>query len=268
MERLKGKVAIIIGAGQSPGEAMGIGRATTISFLREGAAVLAVDRNAAAARESVEQGGANVDADVFEADVTDTQRLSAAVDAAMSRWGRIDVLVYNVGVSVMGGEQLLDQITDETFDRVNRINLRGAVMAAKFVEPIMRKQGSGAIVSVSSITAIETFTPLIAYRTSKAGLTAFTQYFAMRNAEYGIRANSILPGLIETSMAVDTRMRLSGRTREDIVNERNSKVPLRKQGGSAWDVANAAVFLASEEAAFVTGVSLPVDGGALAKIGW
>jgi NAD(P)-dependent dehydrogenase (short-subunit alcohol dehydrogenase family) len=168
----------------------------------------------------------------------------------------------------MGGEQTLDKLTDEVFDLINAINLRGAVMAAKFVQPIMRKQQSGVVINVSSITAIETFTPLVAYRTSKAGMLAFTQQFAMENAEYGVRANAILPGLMETAMAVDTRMRLSGRSREDIVAERNRKVPLRGRGGTGWDVANAALFLASDEAAFITGVNLPVDGGTLAKIGW
>ena len=98
-------------------------------------------------------------------------------------------------------------------------------------------------------------------------MLAFTQQFAMENAEYGIRANAILPGLVATAMAVDTRMRLSGRSREDIVAERNKRVPLRGQGGSGWDVANAALFLASDEASF-NGVNLPVDGGSLAKIGW
>jgi NAD(P)-dependent dehydrogenase (short-subunit alcohol dehydrogenase family) len=98
-------------------------------------------------------------------------------------------------------------------------------------------------------------------------MLAFTRQFAIENAEYGIRANAILPGLMETAMAVDTRMRLSGRSREDIVAERNSKVPLRR-GGTGWDVANAALFLASDEASFITGVDLPVDGGSLARIGW
>lgn len=268
MDRLKGKIAVVIGAGQSPGEAMGNGRATTIRFAQEGASVLAVDRNLESARESLAMAeNALVDGEAFAADVTKTESLQAAIDAAMSRWGRIDILHYNVGVSVMGGEQTLDKLTDEVFDLVNAINLRGAIMAAKFVRPIMRKQGSGVLINVSSMTAIETFTPLVAYRTSKAGMLAFTQHFAMENAEYGIRANSILPGLMETAMAVDTRMRLSGRSREDIVAERNSRIPLRR-GGTGWDVANAAVFLASDEASFITGVNLPVDGGSLSKIGW
>ncbi len=267
MGRLQGKVAVIIGAGQSPGEAIGNGRATTIRFAQEGASVLAVDRDVAAARESLAMAGSDLDADAFEADVSRTNTVQAAIEAAMTRWGRIDILHYNVGVSVMAGEQTLDKLTDEVFDRVNAINLRGAIMAAKFVQPIMRQQRSGVLINVASITAVETFTSLVAYRTSKAGMLAFTHQFAMENAEYGIRANAILPGLMETSMAVDTRMRLTGRSRDDIVAERNNKIPLRK-GGTGWDVANAAVFLASDEAAFITGVDLPVDGGSLARIGW
>lgn len=267
MDRLKGKVAVVIGAGQSPGEAMGNGRATVIRFAQEGASILAVDRDVASARDSLAMAGAAVDGQACEADVTKTDTLQAVIEAAMARWGRIDILHYNVGVSVMGGEQTLDKLTDEVFDLINAINLRGAVMAAKFVQPIMRKQQSGVLINVASITAIETFTHLVAYRTSKAGMLAFTKQFAMENAEYGIRANAILPGLMETSMAVDTRMRLTGRSREDIVAERNSKIPMRR-GGSGWDVANAALFLASEEASFITGIDLPVDGGSLAKIGW
>lgn len=269
MGRLNDKVAVIIGAGQSPGEAMGNGRATVIRFVQEGASVLAVDRDEASARESLNLAGVErLDADAFAADVANTESLRAAVDAAMSRWGRIDILHYNVGVSIAGGDQPLCDLTDEAFDRVIRINLRGAIMAAKFVEPIMRKQGAGVVINVASMTAIETKTPLVSYRASKAGMVAFTQQFAMHNAGYGVRANVILPGLMETAMAVDTRMKVSGRSREDIVAERNARVPLRGRGGTGWDIANAAVFLASDEADFITGVSLPVDGGSLVKIGW
>ncbi|ANI80174.1 SDR family NAD(P)-dependent oxidoreductase [Sphingobium sp. EP60837] len=247
---------------------MGNGRATTIRFAQEGAAVLAVDLNEDSARETVKMMGEGVDAHALKADAADTETLRAAIQDAYDRWGRIDILHYNVGVSIMGGPQNLDEITDETFDRVNDINLRGAIMAAKFVAPIMRAQGSGAVNFVSSMSAIETFTPLVAYRTSKAGMIAFMQLFAMHNAEFGVRANAILPGLMQTSMSIDTRMRTTGRSREDLIAERNSKVPLRRQGGSAWDIANAALFLASDEAKFITGVTLPVEGGMLLKIGW
>jgi NAD(P)-dependent dehydrogenase (short-subunit alcohol dehydrogenase family) len=211
--------------------------------------------------------GEGIDGEAFEADVTRSETLQAAIDAAMARWGRIDILHYNVGVSIAAGPQTLDQLTDQVFDLTHAINLRGAVMAAKFVQPIMRQQRSGVVINISSMTAYDTFVPNVPYRTSKAGMVAFTRHFAIDNAEYGIRANCILPGLMETAMAVDTRMRVSGRSREDIVAERNSKVPLRR-GGTGWDVANAAVFLASDEAAFITGIDLPVDGGNLARIGW
>jgi NAD(P)-dependent dehydrogenase (short-subunit alcohol dehydrogenase family) len=266
MGRLAGKVAVIIGAGQSPGEGIGNGRATTLRFLQEGACVLAVDRDADSARETLELA-ATGDAEPFEADVRQGESIKAAFDAAVARWGRIDILHYNVGVSVAGGDGPLEVVTEDSFDLITTINLRGAVMAAKHVEPIMRVQGSGVVINVSSMSAIETRSPLVAYRMSKAGLNAFTQMYAMRNAEFGIRANAILPGKMETAMAVDTRARLSGRSREEIIAERNTEIPLRGPAGTGWDVANAAVFLASDEARFITGVLLPVDGGTLVKIG-
>lgn len=269
MDRLKDKIAIIVGAGQSPGEEMGNGRATTIRFAQEGAKILAVDLDEESAKKSIEMaGGDQIDALAVRADTSDTHSLKAAIDAAMERWGRIDILHYNVGVSIMGGAQTIDDITDASFDRINAINLRGAIMSTKFVAPIMRTQKSGVVTLVSSVTAIETFTPLVAYRTSKAGLVAFMQQFAIHHAEHGIRANAILPGVMQTSMAVDTRMRITGRSREDIIAERNNRVPLNREGGTGWDVANAALFLASDEAKFITGASLPVDGGMLVKIGW
>ena len=269
MRRLEGKVAIVIGAGQSPGEAMGNGRATTIRFAQEGASILAVDKDPETARASLDMvGDPGLDADVFAADVTNSDSLREAVDLALKRWGKIDILHYNVGISVVAGEQVLDKLTDDVFDFVNAVNLRGAVMAAKFVEPVMRKQRSGVALFVSSQSAIETRTNLVPYRTSKAGMIAFMQLFAMHNAEFGVRANAILPGVMDTSMSVDTRMRLTGISREELVAERDSKVPLRRRQGTGWDVANAALFLASDEAQFITGVSLPVDGGSLVKIGW
>jgi len=269
MDRLKDKVAVVIGAGQSPGEEMGNGRATTIRFAQEGAAILAVDLSEDSARKTIDMmGDASIDAHPFRADVAKTETIKAAIDAAMERWGRIDILHYNVGISIMGGPQTLDDVTDEIFDKVNAINLRGAIMACKFVAPIMRKQGGGSITLVSSMSAIETLTPLVVYRTSKAGMIAHMQLMAIHEAEHGIRVNCILPGMMQTSMSVDTRMRVSGRSREEIIADRNKKVPLRHQGGTGWDVANAALFLNSDEARFITGVALPVEGGTLVKIGW
>lgn len=262
--RLKDKVALVIGAGQSPGEGLGNGRATVLRFAEEGARVLAVDRDLAAARDTAEMAKGHCVP--FEADVTRGQALAAAVAAALERWGRIDILHYNVGVSLGGGDAVLEEITEEAFDRVMAINLRGAVMACKHVLPVMRGQKSGAIVTVSSLAALENY-PYVAYKASKAALIAFTQQTAIRNAAYGIRANAILPGLMDTPMAVDTRARLSGRPRAEVAAERDKRVPLRGKMGKAQDVANAALFLASDEARFITGVALLVDGGGALNVG-
>lgn len=265
--RLEGKIAIIVGAGQSPGEGIGNGRATVLRFAREGAKVLAVDRNLASAEETASlakaEGGECV---AFEADVTREQTLKAAVAAAEQRWGRVDILHNNVGVSIAGGDASPLDITEEAFDRVAAINLRGTIMACKHALPLMRRQRSGVIINISSVAAWENY-PLVAYKATKAGMIAYTQQLAIQNAAYGIRANVILPGLMDTPMAVDTRARTSGRPRAEVAAERDARVPLRNRMGTAWDVANAALFLASDEAAFITGVALPVDGGALVKIG-
>ncbi len=268
--RLKDKVAIVIGAGQSPGEGMGNGRATVLRFAEEGAKVLAVDNKLASAEQTVamarqSQKGASEECAAFEADVTKETALAAMVEDAKRRWGRIDILHYNVGVSLAGGDAVLADFTETAFDRIAAINLRGAIMAAKHVLPVMRAQRSGVIITIASISAIENY-PYVAYKATKAGLIAFTQQIAIQNAEFGVRANVILPGLMDTPMAVDTRARVSGKSRAEVAAARDARVPLRHKMGTAWDVANAALFLASDEAGFITGVALPVDGGALVNI--
>jgi len=264
--RLKDKIAIVVGAGQSPGEGMGNGRATVLRFAQEGAKVLAVDSNLASAEETVamvrQSGGECV---AFEADVAKEATLAAMVEAARQRWGRVDVLHYNVGISIGGGDAPLEQISEDAFDRLSTINLRGAIMACKHVVPVMRAQRAGAIITISSAAAWQRY-PNIAYKATKAGLVAFTQQIAIQNAEFGVRANVILPGLMDTPMAVDTRARASGKSRAEVAAGRDARVPLRHKMGTAWDVANAALFLASDEANFITGVALPVDGGALIEI--
>jgi NAD(P)-dependent dehydrogenase (short-subunit alcohol dehydrogenase family) len=265
--RLKDKVAIVVGAGQSPGEGLGNGRATVIRFAQEGAKVVAVDRDLASAEETValaaKDGGGCV---AYQADVTKESTLAAMAADVRKRFGRIDILHYNVGVSLGGGDAPLAEITEEAFDRICAINLRGAVMAAKHVVPVMREQKSGVIINIASIAAWEEY-PYVTYKATKAAMIAFTQQLAIHNAEFGVRANVILPGLMDTPMAVDTRARHSGKSRAEVAAQRDARVPLRHRMGTAWDVANAALFLASDEANFITGVSLPVDGGALVKIG-
>ena len=265
--RLEGKVAIIVGAGQSPGEGIGNGRATAIRFAQEGAKILAVDRDIKSAMDTAAlatKEGAECLA--FEADVSDEATLAEAVSFARQQWGHIDILHNNVGVSISGGDAPLLELTEEIFDHVNTINLRGTIMACKQVIPIMRAQRSGVIINISSIAAWVDY-PLVVYKATKAAMIAFTQQLAIQNAAYGVRANVILPGLMNTPMAVDTRAHATGNNRETIAAERDAKVPLRGKMGTAWDVANAALFLASDEANFITGVALPVDGGALVRIG-
>ena len=264
--RLQGKTAIVIGAGQGPGTGMGNGRATVLRFAQEGAKVMAVDRDLASAQETVAMAGTGTDCFAFEANVTRESALAAAIAAAQERWGRIDILHYNVGVSIAGGDASPTEITEEAFDRVIAINLRGAVMACKHALPIMRAQRAGCILMISSLAAVEKY-PLVAYKATKAAMIAYTQQVAIQNAEYGVRANVILPGLMDTPMAVDTRARATGKSRAEIAAARDARVPLRHKMGTAWDVANAALFLASDEAGFITGVSLLVDGGGALNVG-
>jgi NAD(P)-dependent dehydrogenase (short-subunit alcohol dehydrogenase family) len=264
--RLKDKIAIVVGAGQSPGEGLGNGRATVLRFAQEGAKVLAVDNNLASAEETVAMAhGSGGECIACAADVTKETTLAAMVESARQRWGRVDILHFNVGVSIAGGDAPPEEITEDAFDRIATINLRGAIMACKHVLPVMRAQRAGVIITISSVAAWEQY-PNAAYKATKAGLIAFTQQIAIQNAAFGVRANVILPGLMDTPMAVDTRARASGKSRAEVAAARDARVPLRHKMGTAWDVANAALFLASDEANFITGVALPVDGGALVHI--
>jgi len=265
--RLKDRVAIVVGAGQSPGEGIGNGRATALTFAREGGRVLCVDHNLASAQETVDMIGAGGGiAAAFKADVTRNAELKAMVEDARVRWGRIDILHNNVGVSLSGGDAELLDFTEEALERCVAVNLKSCIFAAKHVIPIMRQQQSGVIINISSMAAITTY-PYVAYKATKSAMIAFTEQLAYQNAEYGIRANVILPGLMNTPMAVDTRAREFKKSRAEVEAERDAKVPLRRKMGTGWDVANAALFLASDEANFITGVTLPVDGGASVRRG-
>jgi len=259
-KRLDGKVAVVIGAGQSPGEGLGNGRAAAIRFAREGARVLAVNRSIESAEETAglirADGG---EAAALRADITREADIVATMSEAKRRWGALDVLHNNVGVSLGGGDADLMEITEEQFDNIYRTNLRGTAFACKHAIALMREQGSGAIVNVGSAASVGLF-PYVAYKATKAGVNALTEQLALQNAKYNIRVNCILPGLIATPMAVDTRSRQWNKPREELIAERNAKVPLGRQG-TAWDVANLALFLASDEASFITGVCVLVDGG-------
>jgi NAD(P)-dependent dehydrogenase (short-subunit alcohol dehydrogenase family) len=263
--RLKDKTAIIVGAGQTPGTTIGNGRAMAVLFAREGADVLCVDRDGARAAETVDmivkEGGK---AASLEANTVKPGAADAIVAAARARFGRIDILVNNVGIG--GGDSPAHRIDETAFDRILNVNLKGTLLVTKAVLPVMREQGNGAIVNISSLASIAGGIQ-IAYEVSKAAVNRLTTSVAQSNARYGIRCNAVLPGLMDTPMAVAGIAQASGREQETVRQERNARVPLGGKMGTAWDTAHAALFLASDDAQFITGILLPVDGGMSVRIG-
>jgi NAD(P)-dependent dehydrogenase (short-subunit alcohol dehydrogenase family) len=263
--RLKDKVAIVTGAGQAAGETIGNGRATAILFAREGARVLLVDRKPSSAEETESliraEGG---EASVIEADVSREDDCRTIAQTCSERYGRIDILHNNVGIGAGDGSVMT--IDEATWQRIIDVNLTSVLLMSKHVLPVMRDQGGGVITNVSSVASIAAM-PLVAYKVSKAGVNALTQQIAIANARHNIRCNAILPGLMNTPMAVEGISRARGISREELISQRDSQVPLGGKMGTAWDVANAALFLASDEAKFITGVLLPVDGGQSLKVG-
>ena len=264
-QRLKGKIAIVTGAGQTPGDTVGNGRATSILFARAGAKVLLVDHRLDSARETqgiiTKEGGESqtLAADVTRAD--DCQRMAYACAVI---FGRIDILVNNVGI---GGEDRGPvKLKEEVWDRIFAANLKSMFLTCKYVLPYMEKQESGSIVNISSAAAVAA-TSMLAYKTSKAGVNALTHSIAMKYAKKGIRVNCIMPGLMNTPMAIEGISKSRGVQKEELIKARDSAVPLKGGMGSGWDTAFAALFLASDEAKFITSVILPVDGGQCAKIG-
>ena len=260
MMLLKDKVALIMGGGQTPGETIGNGRATALEFAREGARVVVADRDLSSAEETADmirdEGFA---ADTHQVDVRSEENILACVGATIDKHKRVDILHNNVGISLAGNDAPVESITTEAWDGLVEVNLRGMVLACKHVLPHMRSQASGVIINISSMAAWAAY-PLVGYKTTKAGVIALTEQLAAQNARYGIRANVILPGLMNTPMAIESRV-AEGTPREEVVAARDKRVPLGRKMGSAWDVAYAAAFLASDKAGFITGISLPVDGG-------
>jgi NAD(P)-dependent dehydrogenase (short-subunit alcohol dehydrogenase family) len=259
--RVEGKVAVVFGGGQTPGATIGNGRATAMLLGREGAKVLVVDRDIASAEETAAMMRAEgSDASATTADVIDEAQVATALRVCRERYGRLDILHNNVGASLALGDAPATDLTAEAFDRIVDVNLRGMWFACKHALPVMRAQESGSIVNISSM-AVRSAYPYLGYKATKAAVIALTENIAAANARYGIRANVILPGLMNTPMAIEPRV-AQGVPREQVIAERDSRVPLGRRMGTGWDVAYAALFLHSDEARFITGVSLPVDGGA------
>jgi len=264
---LEGRTALVIGGGQAPGGAVGMGRAAAMTFARAGAHVFVGDREPAAAQDTVDailaEGGS---ATALPLDIVQESSIQQAMARVEAEAGRLDVLHNNVGVSVGAGDTSIDRITPEIFDRVTAINLRGMILSCKHAIPLMARSGGGSIISIGS-TAPMTNYEQITYKTSKAGVIAMSEHIAWMHAKDRIRSNVVIPGLIDTPMAIDTRVRLTGRPREELVQERNARIPLGGRIGTAWDIANAALFFASDQASFVTGQFIVVDGGWTLQVG-
>jgi len=263
--RVEAKTAVVVGAGQTPGDTIGNGRATSLLLAREGATVVCVDRDVASAEETVArveaEGGRAV---ALQADITKESDCVALAEGATEAVERIDILVNNVGIGA--GDAGPVSLTEESWDRIFDVNLKGMWLTCKHVLPVMRRQHSGAIVNISSLAAIAA-APMFAYKTSKAGVNSLTQSLAGGNAKHGIRVNAIMPGLMDTPMAIVNTSEALGIDADDLRRIRDQTVPLGNKMGTAWDVAHAVLFLASDDARFITGALLPVDGGQGIRIG-
>lgn len=271
-KRLEGKVAIVAGAG-SIGPGWGNGKATATVFAREGASVVCADRNLAAAEETAgiiaEEGG---EAFAIRTDVTSEDDLKALVAATLARYGRIDVLDNNVGIAEVGS---VVDLPLETWERVFKVNLTGCFLAMKHVIPVMQRQFAqsgqgGSIVNISSIASIRhTGVPYASYGASKAAMNQLTRTTAAQYAREKIRVNAVLPGLMKTPMVEHSAGLAQSYGQGDVAAmwaRRDAQVPMGHMG-EAWDVAWAALFLASDEARYVTGIELPVDGGVTLQYG-
>lgn len=262
-DRLKDKVALVVGAG-SIGPGWGNGKAAAVAFAREGARVFCVDIDAKAAGETVEiikgEGG---EARAHRADVTKEADVAAMVQACVDAYGRVDILDNNVGIAAVGG---VVDVTEQEWDRVFAVNLKSAFFAMKHVIPLMERQGGGSIVNISSIASIRyTGVPYATYYATKAALNHLTRTTAAQYAPKKIRVNAILPGLMETPMVLKSAgLADAYGGEEEVWKTRAKQVPMGF-GGNAWDVAWAAVYLASDEARYVTGIELVVDGGVTLK---
>jgi NAD(P)-dependent dehydrogenase (short-subunit alcohol dehydrogenase family) len=257
--RLRDKVLLVTGAG-SVGPGWGNGRAIAVRFAEEGAKVFAVDRDSTRMDETVrlvEQAGGRIS--TATCDVTQSDSVQAAVAACLERFGRIDILVNNVGGSAAGGPVEMDEaVWDAQIDH----NLKSVFLSCKHVLPVMEEQASGAIVNIASTSGIRwTGSAQVAYASTKAGVLQFSRVVAVQYAKTGIRVNCVVPGQLYTPM-VDVRLakQRSGGDVQALLAQRQARIPLPFMGDGR-DTANAALFLASDEARFVSGAEIVVDGG-------
>lgn len=255
--RLQNKVALVFGAG-SIGPGWGNGKATAVLYAREGARLAIVDSNPSAVEETAglirSEGG---DCLTLVADVTNARQVETAVDATVHHFQRIDILHNNVGFASLGGPV---ELSEEVWDKAIDLNLKSMFLTCKYVLPVMVRQGAGAIVNISSISSLSWLgSSYVSYAAAKAGVNQLSRAIAMEYARKGIRCNVVLPGLMHTPTAHAVFNSQFANSAE-LIRKRNELCPTG-QMGDAWDVAHASLFLASDEAKYVNGVLLPVDGG-------
>jgi NAD(P)-dependent dehydrogenase (short-subunit alcohol dehydrogenase family) len=260
--RVAGKVALITGAG-CVGPGWGNGRAAAVLFAREGAKIFAVDKNPEAMTETVACVGNDGEIVTHACDVTDDAEVRAMTEACRKAFGRVDILVNNVGGSAAGGAA---EISEESFDAQIEYNLKSVFLACRHVIPVMVEQGGGAIVNTASTSGTRyTGSPQIGYASSKAAIIQFSRVTAVQYAKNGIRVNTVVPGQMHTPM-VEARLakQRTGGDIEALLKARVARIPLGFMGDGR-DTANAVLFLASDEARFITGTEIVVDGGMTAR---
>jgi NAD(P)-dependent dehydrogenase (short-subunit alcohol dehydrogenase family) len=265
MKRFEGKFAIVTGAG-CVGSGWGNGRATAVRLAEEGARVLAVDRDVDRLAETLERAGEfRGSIRTAQCDVTDATSIAGMVAEATEAFGRIDVLVNNVGGSAPGGPV---EMSEDIFDAQVDHNLKSVFLTCKHVLPVMEKQRAGAIVNVSSTSALRwSGSAHVAYAATKAGVIQFSRVVAVQYAPKGIRVNCVVPGQLHTPM-VEARLakQRAGGDVEKLLRDRLARIPLGFMGDGR-DTAAAVAFLASDEARFITGTEIVVDGGMIARTG-
>lgn len=263
-ERLKGRIALILGAGTSaPG--VSIGKASSIAMACAGASVAALDFNLAAAQEVTQEIDAIGQKSIaYQADVASFDAMQAAIKSVMQDFGRIDILQINAGIGRVGGPE---ETSLEDWDRIQKVNVESILIASKLVSPIMVKQGSGSIIGVSSVAGMRYLGyPHLAYSVTKAAVTHFIKMLAQQYACDGIRANTIVPGLIDTPRIQKNVAKVFD-VNADMDNTRRARdrqVPMGRMG-TPWEVASVATFLASDDASYITGTEIVVDGGLTGK---
>jgi len=257
-ERMKGKVVLVSGAGSAL-DGWGNGKAAAVLYAREGASVLLADISETAVASTKQvidtEGGTS---QVFIGDVTKAADVEAMVDKCIKTYGRIDVLHNNVAIFDMNS---VDDISEERWDQFFAVNVKGVLLTCKNALPHMLRQEAGAIVNVSTISSIRYTSPCVAYSASKAAVNQLTQSIAGRYGKQGVRANCVVPGYLDTPLiTTHLRNKLSEEQYKANMRKRSAVLPSAKMG-TAWDVAYASLFLASDEAGYINGVMLNVDGG-------